>query len=63
LEEPTGCTSTCPFSTLTATSDDSPIVSTPSLPLAESFPPETSTLTPAGMATGFLPTRDIAYLS
>src|SRR3954451_22221442 len=55
-----GRTQTLPSSTEAATSLLTTSCSVPSLPLAVNVFPARSTLTPLGIATGFLPTRDMA---
>src|SRR5512147_2372763 len=58
----TGFTHTLPSFTDTSTSDRIGSFSVPSLPFTVATPPATSTVTPCGIATGFLPTRDISIL-
>src|SRR5258708_12952284 len=55
----TGLTQSLPSSSLTSTSLDSRMASSPSLPFALISPVSSETVTPLGTATGFLPTRDI----
>src|ERR1700733_5356599 len=54
-----GLTTTLLASTLTSTSSDSGIFCSPSLPFAVIMPPAMATCTPAGISTGYFPTRDI----
>src|SRR5258708_28791628 len=55
----TGLTQSLPSSSLTSTSLDSRMASSPNLPFALISPVSSETVTPLGTATGFLPTRDI----
>src|SRR5438067_11126805 len=57
-----GAIVTWPSATVAVTSLVSATLNAPSRPLAVSVSPESSTCTPDGIATGFLPIRDIAYL-
>src|SRR5688572_3097277 len=57
----TGFTHTLPSFTDTSTSLVIGSFSVPSLPFTVATPPATSTVTPCGMVTGFLPTRDISF--
>src|ERR1700742_4929028 len=54
-----GLTTTLLASPLTSTSADSGIFCSPSLPFAVIMPPAMATCTPAGISTGYFPTRDI----
>src|SRR5215472_11726901 len=55
-----GVTTTLPSLTTAETSPPTTSFSVPSLPLAVSVWPAMSTVTPCGMVTGCLPTRDMA---
>src|SRR5262245_51942158 len=57
-----GFTHTLPSLTDTSTCLVIGSFSVPSLPFTVATPPATSTVTPCGMETGFLPTRDMAFL-
>src|SRR5262245_25856746 len=57
-----GFTHTLPSCTETSTSLVIGSFSVPSFPFTVAKPPATSTVTPCGMVTGFLPTRDISFL-
>src|ERR1700733_2214990 len=54
-----GFTTTLLASMVTSTNSDSGIFCSPSLPLAVTMPPAMATCTPAGISTGYFPTRDI----
>src|ERR1700676_3425610 len=54
-----GVTTTLPSCTMAPTSLATTSVSVPSLPLAVTVWPATSTVTPCGIGTGCLPTRDM----
>src|ERR1700733_16131122 len=54
-----GLTTTLLPSTVTSTSSESGIFCSPSLPFAVPSPPAMATCTPAGISTGYFPTRDI----
>src|SRR5487761_2449871 len=56
---PFGLTETRLPSILVSTRSVSGRLSSPSLPLAVSSPPAMATCTPAGISTGYLPTRDM----
>src|SRR5271166_6331598 len=57
---PRGLTVTLPPSTVASTNSVSSSLSWPSLPLADKVEPTIPTSTPAGMSTGYFPTRDIS---
>ena len=57
-----GATVTRPSSTVVSTLSVIGSFSSPSLPLAVSLPPAIATCTPAGISTGYLPTRDMCPL-
>src|ERR1700761_7945081 len=54
-----GFTTTLLSSTVTSTRSDSGVFCSPSLPFAVTMPPAMATWTPAGISTGYFPTRDI----
>src|SRR3984957_11105168 len=54
-----GLTTTLLASIVTSTSSESGIFCSPSLPFAVTISPAIATCTPAGISTGYFPTRDI----